>query len=71
MLCPPLKKGGKMAVKQLVCWLVCCSKHTEWRAFLSTKHLLKENRLIKSSHPLFEGGTADVALDRLVSGDFS
>ncbi len=30
---------------------------------LTTKHFLNENRMIKSSHPLFEGGTAEVAFD--------
>ena len=41
------------------------SKHNEWKVHVTTKHLLKENRMIKLSHPLFEGGTAEVTLDRL------
>ncbi len=32
---------------------------------LQQNNLLNENRMIKSSHPLFEGGTAEVARDRL------
>ncbi len=54
-----------MAVNQWQTWTVCWSKHKEWRLYITTKHLLKENRMIKSSHPLFEGGTAKVAFDRL------
>ncbi len=30
---------------------------------LVTKHVLNENRMIKSSHPLLDGGTAEVAFD--------
>ena len=54
-----------MAVKQWPTWLVCLSKHKEWRVYITKKYLLIENRTIKSSYPLFEGFTTEVALDRL------
>ncbi len=31
--------------------------------YIITKHVLTQNRMVKLSHPLFEGGTAEVALD--------
>ncbi len=44
--------------------------------FITTRHLLNGNRMIKSSHPLFKGGTTEVGFDWLcdteaVSGDIS
>ena len=35
------------------------------RVYITTKDLLKENRMIKLSHPLFEDGSAEVTLERL------
>ena len=39
--------------------------HIQNKGFITTRHLLNENRMIKSSHPLFEGGTTEVTLDCL------
>ena len=71
ILCHTLKQVKKiwMAVKRWQTFSVCWFTHTEWGVYIPTRQFLTENRMIKLSHPLFQGGTTEVAFDPLCVPD--